>query len=140
MNCDKKSMLLYAVTDRSWVGQQTLLEQVEDALKNGVTCVQLREKELDDEAFLAEAIQIRKLCKKYNVPFIVNDHVDIAIKCGADGVHVGQEDMHASDVRKRIGDHMILGFLFIMWKKPLKLSKMVLIILVLVPFLTLLLS
>ena len=109
MNCDKKSMLLYAVTDRSWVGQQTLLEQVEDALKNGVTCVQLREKELDDEAFLAEAIQMRKLCKKYNVPFIVNDHVDIAIKCGADGVHVGQEDMLASDVRKRIGDHMILG-------------------------------
>lgn len=102
-------MLLYAVTDRSWVGQQTLLEQVEDALKNGVTCVQLREKELDYEAFLTEAIQMRKLCQKYHVPFIVNDHVDIAIKCGADGVHVGQEDMLASDVRNRIGDHMILG-------------------------------
>ena len=73
-------MLLYAVTDRAWTGNQTLYEQVESALKGGVTCVQLREKELDDEAFLKEALEISKLCKSYNVPFFINDNVDIAIE------------------------------------------------------------
>lgn len=109
MKCDKKSMLLYAVTDGAWVGKQSLYEQVESALKGGVTCVQLREKELDEAEFLAEAIKIRELCNNYHVPFIINDNVDIAIKSGADGIHVGQKDMTASDVRQRIGDHMILG-------------------------------
>ena len=69
MKCDKKDLLLYAVTDRSWLKEQTLCKQVEEALMGGATFVQLREKELDDEAFLAEAIEIQKLCKKYNVPF-----------------------------------------------------------------------
>lgn len=109
MKCDKNMMLLYAVTDRAWVGEKTLFEQVEDALKNGVTCVQLREKELDEDVFLEEAIQMKELCKKYSVPFIINDNVDIAIKCNADGIHVGQEDMIASDVRKRVGENMIIG-------------------------------
>lgn len=109
MKCDKKMMLLYAVTDRAWVGKMSLYEQVEAALKNGVTCVQLREKDLDEEAFLQEAIEIRKLCKEYQVPFIINDNVEIAVKCGADGIHVGQEDMVASDVRNRVGDDMIIG-------------------------------
>ncbi len=109
MKCDKKAMLLYAVTDRMWLGEKTLAEQVESALKGGVTCVQLREKNLDDASFLAEALEIKKLCGKYNVPFIVNDNVDIARKCGADGVHVGQSDMEAGNVRSILGDDMIIG-------------------------------
>ena len=103
MKCDKRYMLLYAVTDRAWTGKQTLYQQVEAALKGGVTCVQLREKELDKAAFLQEARDICALCRRYGVPFIVNDHVDIAAACGADGVHVGQEDMEAGDVRRRVG-------------------------------------
>lgn len=109
MKCDKKAMLLYAVTDRAWVGKQSLYEQVESALKGGATCVQLREKELDEESFLKEAMEISALCKQYGVPFFVNDNVDIAIKCKADGIHVGQEDMEAAQVRQRVGDDMIIG-------------------------------
>jgi len=109
MKCDKKAMLLYAVTDRAWVGRQSLYEQVESALKGGATCVQLREKELNDEDFLREAMEISALCKQYGVPFFVNDNVEIAIKCHADGIHVGQEDMKAAQVRHRVGDDMIIG-------------------------------
>lgn len=109
MRCDRKTMLLYAVTDRAWLGNETLYMQVEKALKGGVTCVQLREKELCNEEFLKEAIELKKLCSEYNVPFIINDNVDIAVKCGADGVHVGQSDMNAKAVRQMIGEKMILG-------------------------------
>ncbi|NLL70518.1 MAG: thiamine phosphate synthase [Epulopiscium sp.] len=109
MRWDKKKMLLYAVTDRSWLGQKTLVTQVEDALKGGATCIQLREKELDHKSFLKEAFEIKALCNKYNVPFIINDDVGIAIKCGADGVHVGQHDMSPWKVREKIGEKMILG-------------------------------
>lgn len=109
MKCDKKMMLLYAVTDRMWTGKQTLYEQVEDALRGGVTCVQLREKELSDEEFLNEAVKMKELCQKYRVPFFINDNVNIAIKCGANGVHVGQEDMSARAVRSLVGDSMMIG-------------------------------
>lgn len=109
MKCDKKELLLYAVTDRSWLGEQTLYEQVEEALKGGATFIQLREKELDDEAFLAEAIEIQALCRKYNVPFVINDNVEIARKINADGVHVGQSDMEAGNVREILGKNKILG-------------------------------
>ena len=109
MKCKSDTMLLYAVTDRAWIGKQTLIEQVESALKGGVTCVQLREKELDEEEFLAEAMEIAPLCKQYGVPFFINDNVDIAIKCKADGIHVGQEDMIASKVRQKVGDDMMIG-------------------------------
>ena len=109
MKCDNRMMRLYAVTDRSWTGRQSLAQQVEAALKGGVTCVQLREKALSEEAFLAEALEIRELCSRYGVPFIINDNVDIAIACKADGVHVGQEDMAAAKVRQRVGDDMIIG-------------------------------
>ena len=109
MRFDKKYAILYAVTDRAWTGKQNLYEQVESALKGGATCVQLREKNLDEEKFLQEAIEIRGLCKKYGVPFLINDNVEIAIKCEADGVHVGQEDMEVSKVRKLVGDKMIIG-------------------------------
>ena len=102
-------MTLYAVTDRRWVGRQTLLEQVKSALEGGATCIQLREKELDDEDFLAEAMSVRRLCSDYGVPFIVNDNVDVALRSHADGVHVGQHDRPARDVRGAIGNSMILG-------------------------------
>ncbi|MBE7045526.1 MAG: thiamine phosphate synthase [Ruminococcaceae bacterium] len=109
MKCDKKIMQLYAVTDRSWLGKRTLEEQVEDALKGGVTCVQLREKDLPEVEFLEEAKKIKALCNAYGVPFFINDNVSVAIACGADGVHVGQSDMEAGDVRKLIGADKILG-------------------------------
>jgi len=109
MTCDKKHMLLYAVTDRAWTGTQTLEQQVEAALKGGATCVQLREKELDDAAFLEEAIRLKAICTRYGVPFIVNDNVEVAIRCGADGIHVGQSDMRAGKVRALVGDGMIIG-------------------------------
>ena len=109
MKCDKKTMLLYAVTDRAWVGRQSLYQQVEAALKGGATCVQLREKELDEETFLQEAMEIAALCRRYGVPFFVNDNVEIAVKCHADGVHVGQEDMEAAQVRRRVGADMMIG-------------------------------
>ena len=109
MKCDKRTMLLYAVTNRAWVGKMTLMEQVEEVLKNGATCVQLREKDLDEASFLAEAREMAALCRRYHVPFIVNDNVDIAVACGADGVHVGQEDMAAGDVRRRVGPDMLVG-------------------------------
>ena len=109
MKFDKSAMLLYAVTDRAWVGRQTLYEQVECAIRGGVTCLQLREKELDSGSFFEEAEKIKLLCNKSNVPLIVNDNVEIAVKCGADGVHIGQEDMAAAEVRRIIGKDMILG-------------------------------
>ncbi len=109
MKCDKNTMLLYAVTDRAWVGKMSLYEQVEATLQNGATCIQIREKELGDETFLEEAKEMAALCKRYHVPLIINDNVEIAIACHADGIHVGQEDMKASDVRKRVGEDMIIG-------------------------------
>lgn len=109
MKCDKKDLLLYAVTDRSWVGEKTLYEQVEAALKGGATFVQLREKNLNEEAFLEEALQIKELCKQYRVPFVINDNVDIAKKIDADGVHVGQDDMEAGNVREILGPDKIIG-------------------------------
>lgn len=109
MKCDKKTMLLYAVTDRAWTGKQSLLEQVEAALRGGATCVQLREKTLSDEAFLAEALEVSQLCRRYGVPLFINDNVEVAIQCHADGIHVGQEDMAAAQVRRRVGDDMMIG-------------------------------
>lgn len=109
MKCDKQMMRLYAVTDRAWTGKQSLYEQVEAALKGGATCVQLREKALSDEEFLAEAQEIRELCGRYHVPFFINDNVEIAIRCKADGIHVGQEDMAAAQVRRRVGPDMMIG-------------------------------
>ena len=109
MKCSKEMMLLYAVTDRMWTGKQTLMEQVEDALKGGATCMQLREKELDEAAFLQEALEMKALCEKYHVPFFVNDNVEIAVKCKADGIHVGQSDMATAKVRQTVGENMMIG-------------------------------
>lgn len=109
MKSVKEAMLLYAVTDRSWLGTQSLYEQVEQALSGGATCIQLREKELDPEEFLKEALKIKELCRRFQVPLLINDNVELAIKCGADGVHVGQRDMEAGKVRQLIGPDRILG-------------------------------
>lgn len=109
MRCEKETMLLYAVTDRAWTGKQTLYQQVECALKGGVTCVQLREKDLPEAEFLAEAREIGALCRSCGVPFIINDNVEVALACGADGVHVGQSDMEAGRVRAAVGGDMLIG-------------------------------
>lgn len=108
-NCRKEDLLLYAVTDRSWLNGETLYAQVEKALKGGVTFVQLREKALDEQAFLEEAKEIQKLCEQYHVPYVINDNVEIAAQIGADGVHVGQSDMEAGDVREKLGPDRIIG-------------------------------
>lgn len=109
MKCYKDDLLLYAVTDRAWLGKETLRSQVEMALKGGVTFVQLREKELETVKFFEEAKELKGICEKYHVPFVINDNVDIAIAVDADGVHVGQRDMEAGNVRELIGKDKILG-------------------------------
>ena len=109
MKFNEKMLLLYAVTDRAWVGKQTLLEQIEDALKGGATIIQLREKKLDENSFVEEAMQVRNLCHKYNVPLIINDNVEVALKSGADGVHVGIEDVPVAEIRKRVSADFIIG-------------------------------
>lgn len=109
MKCEKKNMLLYAVTDRTWVGKQTLQEQIESALRGGITCLQLREKEMKQDAFLQEAYIVKELCKKYHVPLVINDNVEVAIACKADGIHVGQNDLPPDQVRKRVGKDMWIG-------------------------------
>ena len=109
MNIDKQSLLLYAVTDRSWLKGQTLAMQVEECLKGGVTFVQLREKNVSDEAFLAEAREVKKITDLYQIPFVINDNVEVALACGADGVHIGQKDQPVAEVRKKVGPHKIVG-------------------------------
>lgn len=104
-----ESLLLYAVTDRHWLGDRTLYDVVRESLDGGVTFLQLREKDLDNEHFYEEAVKLQTMAKEYNVPFVVNDNVDIAVKMNADGVHVGQHDMEAGDVRALIGPDKILG-------------------------------
>ena len=104
---NKNMLLLYAVSDRKQ--GQALYEQIESALKGGVTIVQLREKSLSDAEFIEEAIKIRELCHSYNVPLIINDKVDVALKCGADGVHVGIEDEPVAEIRRRVGADFIIG-------------------------------
>ena len=104
-----RSLLLYAVTDRHWLGDRTLYDVVRESLEGGVTFLQLREKDLDEEAFFDEAVKLQAMAKDYGVPFVINDNVDIAIKMNADGVHVGQHDMEAGDVRALIGPDKILG-------------------------------
>lgn len=109
MNCTAEMLRLYAVTDRAWVGKLTLPQQVEAALKGGATCVQLREKNLAASSILAEAREISALCKQYRVPFILNDNVALAAQCGADGVHLGQEDMDPAQARRILGPDAIIG-------------------------------
>jgi thiamine-phosphate pyrophosphorylase len=109
LKLDKDSLLLYAVTDRTWVGNGSLEEQVEAAIQGGVTFLQLREKELPYEAFMEHAMKIKEITDKTGIPYIINDSIEVALACGANGVHVGQSDLSAGEVRKRIGKGRILG-------------------------------
>lgn len=109
MKFDKKTLLLYAVTDRTWLNGRSLYEDVEKAIQGGATLIQLREKNLDYENFKNEALKIQELCRKYQIPFIVNDNVELAKEINADGVHVGQNDMNAKNVREILGYEKILG-------------------------------
>ncbi len=109
MNFDEKNLLLYGVTDRHWLNGRTLSEVVRESLAGGVTMLQLREKHLDDATFLAEARALQRLCREFRVPFLINDRVDICLAIGADGVHVGQSDMEAGDVRAKLGPDKIIG-------------------------------
>lgn len=109
MKCDPKDLLLYAVTDRHWLNGRTLVDVVKESLDGGVTMIQLREKSLDEGKFLEEAKELQALCRERHVPFIVNDNVDIAKAMDADGVHVGQSDMEALDVRAKLGPDKIIG-------------------------------
>ena len=109
MKCDRQWLRLYAVTDRAWLEGMTLCEAAEQALRGGVTMLQLREQNLEPADFLREARELRALCGRYGVPFLVNDDVEIAAACGADGVHVGQRDMEAGRVRAILGEGKIIG-------------------------------
>ena len=105
----RKMMKLYAVTDRAWTGKQTLFEQAEAAMRGGITCLQLREKNMDKDEFLKEALEMKDLCRSYNVPLIINDDPYIAVKSGADGVHIGQKDMSLKEAREITGNGIIIG-------------------------------
>ena len=109
MKFDPKMLRLYAVTDRAWVGRQSLLEQIEDALRGGVTLVQLREKALSKEEFVAEAKAVLALCRRRGVPLIINDRLDVALESGADGVHVGIEDAPVAEIRAQTGPDFLIG-------------------------------
>lgn len=105
----KSSLLLYAITDSSMIGNSTLKEKVEEAILGGATMIQLREKNISKDEYIAIAKEIKEVTDRYNIPLIINDHVDVALACDAAGVHVGQQDMAAALVREKIGPEKILG-------------------------------
>lgn len=109
MKPDKKSLLLYAVTDRMWLNGRRLAEDVEQALQGGTTFVQLREKDASFEVFLEQAEEVKAVCEKYGVPFVINDNIEVALAVDADGVHVGQSDMEAGSVREKLGRDKMIG-------------------------------
>lgn len=109
MNIDKKSLRLYAVTDRTWLDGRQLTEDVEKALKGGATMIQLREKNLNTNDFILSAERIKKICDKYHIPLIINDNIDVALAADASGVHIGQSDMTAAAARKVLGPNKIIG-------------------------------
>lgn len=109
MRFRKEQLTLYAVTNRVHAVEQTLYQQVREALEGGVTCVQLREKYMPREEFIREAVELKKLCREYEVPLIINDNVDVALEAGADGVHVGQGDRPAAEIRQMAGKEFIIG-------------------------------
>ncbi len=109
MNFNKDMLLLYAVTDRSLAKNKSFYEQIEKALMGGITTLQLREKNLNEEDFIKEAIMVKKLCEKYDVPLIINDNLTVALESGADGVHVGAEDMTVAEIRESAPRGFIIG-------------------------------
>ena len=128
---DRRQLLIYAVTDKAWTGKLSLKEQVEEALKGGATMVQLREKELDKgnfEEVLRTAWDIRRITEEYNVPLMIDDNLELALACRADGLHVGQNDMEASEARRLLGPDRILGVTEKQWTRPEKPRQQVRII------------
>lgn len=109
MKFNRESLLMYAITDRRWLHGKTLEQAVEEALQGGATFIQLREKDLEGEHLEQEALSVQKICQKHNVPFILDDNVALAKKINADGVHVGQHDMAADQVRRILGPDKIVG-------------------------------
>ena len=109
MNLSKDDLLLYAITDRRNLDKKVFFEKIEEALQGGVTILQLREKELDEDSFINEAIEVKNICRKHGVPLIINDNVNVALKSGADGVHVGIEDMPIDEIRRTVPDSFIIG-------------------------------
>jgi thiamine-phosphate pyrophosphorylase len=109
MKLQTEHLKLYAVTDRSWLGGRTLAQQVEESLAGGATMVQLREKGADRETLRREALEIRAVCRRYGVPFLINDAADLAAEVEADGVHVGQQDMSPRQARAILGPDGIVG-------------------------------
>ena len=109
MKVKSEDMTLYAVTDAAWTGEKTLIQQVKEALEAGITFLQLREKHLSEKEFLREAVEIKRLTDQYQIPFVINDNIEIAQKAGADGVHVGQDDMPVEEVRQILGEDKIIG-------------------------------
>lgn len=109
MKLSKDDLLLYAITDRGSLDKKVFFEKIEEALQGGVTILQLREKELDEDSFTDEAIEVKAICRKYGVPLIINDNVNVALKSGADGVHVGIEDMPIDEIRRKTPDSFIIG-------------------------------
>ena len=109
MKLSKDDLLLYAITDRRNLDKKVFFEKIEEALQGGVTILQLREKELDEDSFINEAIEVKKICRNHGVPLIINDNVNVALKSGADGVHVGIEDMPIDEIRRTVPDSFIIG-------------------------------
>ena len=109
MKFSREMLLLYAVTDRKWTGEKNLYRQVEEALKGGATLIQLREKNMPQEDFLKEAREMAALCHRYGTALIINDNVEVALKSGADGVHVGMEDLPVKEIRKQVPRDFIIG-------------------------------
>lgn len=103
------AMTLYAVTDRTWVKDITLMDQVKEALEGGITFLQLREKHLSKEEFIKEAREMKELSREYKVPFVINDNIEVALAVDADGVHIGQDDMSVEEARKLLGEDKIIG-------------------------------
>lgn len=109
MKVNKEAMRLYVVTDRTWLGKNSLAKQVEQTINAGATFVQLREKHLTFDEFVKAAREVKEVTDKYKIPFVINDNVEVAISVNADGIHVGQSDLEAKNVRELIGENKILG-------------------------------
>ena len=109
MRVDRAAMRLYAVTDRTWVGDGDFYAQIDDALRGGATFLQIREKDMEHGEFVAQALKIKEIAKKHGVPFVVNDNVAAAMEVDADGVHVGQRDMAYTQARSILGEGKIVG-------------------------------
>ena len=109
MKVNKESMLVYAITDRHWTGEKTLEQQVDEVLKNGATFLQIREKNMPHDELVKEAVLIKQIAKKYNVPVVIDDDIYAVIESGVDGVHIGQKDMDYIEARKLLGDDKIIG-------------------------------